>query len=115
MLISNVFSLSRDLLNDSRPPVRWSDAFLVGFLNQALLETKRLRSDLFISSAGVVIEYTDADAALTFPIDDTYLMPIVEFVVGMVELSDDEYATDGKAVAMLTVFARALSGVGNGS
>lgn len=112
MLLSDVTDLCRDLLNDSRSPFRWVDDLLIRFLNQAFLEAKQLRPDLFISTAGVVTKYTSANLSdgTEFPIDDMYLMVITEFVVGMVEMTDDEFTVDGRAVTFLTVYRRALEG-----
>ena len=116
MLLSAVTDLCRDFIQDLRTLYRCDDAVLVRFLNQALLEVKRLRPDLYISSGGVVTTYTTGDLdTVNFPIDETYVMPVVEFIVGMVEMTDDEFAVDSRAVAFLTVFRQALLGDGNGA
>ena len=110
--IVDAVDLARNLLQDQSTPYRHSDEKLVDYYNHALIEVNRLRPDLYLSTSGVVTQYTTADiASLTaFPITDYYITPVAEYMTGMAQLEDDEFSVDGRAVVLMQTFRRALVG-----
>lgn len=107
-----VITSTREVLQDTVAPYRYSDARLIGTFNNALRETLRLRPDLFLSNSFVVTPLVEADAttSTTFPIEDQYFSTIVNFIVGFTELSDDEFTVDGRAITVLASFKSQLVG-----
>lgn len=110
--ISDVITSSRELLQDTVTPYRFSDDRLVRTLNGALREVFRIRPDLFLSASFVIPEYVEADLASppNFPLEEQYYNTVVEFIVGWTELSDDEFTMDNRAAALLTAFRNQLIG-----
>lgn len=113
--IGELLIRARGLLQDERSgvPPRYSDAKLVGYLNLALADAKRLRPDLFIPDfATTEYDFDDSDTGLAelFPLDYAYTTPFVEYMAGMVSLEEDEHVTDGRAAALLARFAAKLVG-----
>lgn len=74
----------------------------------------RHRPDLFLSLNYIIptIVEDDISGATVLPIEEQYFSPIVEYIVGVTELSDDEFTVEGRAVALLSAFRIALLGVG---
>lgn len=119
----------RDLIHQAREIVqdtgmaddfvgdRHSDAKLIRYLNTALTDAYRLRPDLFYPGAfdrDNLPEFLVADIAANtvWPIDILYWSPFVDYVAGYVGLGDDEYAQDGRAVALLNRFSQKLMSKG---
>lgn len=97
----------RVLLQDKNAPFRYSDVEIITGLNIGLMEARRLRADLFLP-AFVLPEATIG--ALTAPIafDPMYRSALIYYVVGRMQLRDDEPTVDGRAAAMLTKFTQQL-------
>jgi len=111
--ISNVIESSRELLQDTVAPYRFSDDRLVRTLNSAVREVFRIRPDLFLSVSYVIPTYVEADLvapSITFPIEEQFYNVVVEFITGFTELADDEFTVDGRAVLLLTSFRNQLMG-----
>jgi hypothetical protein len=109
----------RELLQDKDSDAyRNSDEEIVGVINYALVESRKLRPDLYIPGiyAYVAPSLTAADLAtdpLTeLPIDDMYQPAIVEYTVGYISMEDDEFALDGRAVQLLNRFSQKMVGKG---
>lgn len=114
----------RQMLQDKRLPYRYDDATLLDRVNTAFRETKRIRPDAFILGTPGVDEvtttdpptYTTADLGVTptptaFPIDEIFYQPIVFHTVGTIELGDDQFAVDNRAMTLLAAFRASLIGV----
>jgi hypothetical protein len=124
----------RQILNDSVSPYRYSDNWLIYVLNTALRDLYRLRPDAYIGnftsgvlSANLVNTYSTADLQVIngtanptppvpitpFPVDDRlFYGPIVFYMIGRVELNDDEFADNNRAMTLLQAFHTQLIGVG---
>lgn len=104
----------RQLLQDESAPYRHSDNELMGYFNSAVSEIRRLRPDLLLPNIAQfsqeLVSETDMDKPI--PIEDSYFMTLVDYAVGYASMQDDEFATDGKAVAMMTRFTTRLIGKG---
>jgi len=109
--LSDIITLARDQLQDTRTPYRHSDAKLIRYLNLALSDALRLRPDLFFPDASDKdYAYTVADIEATLPVDFAYRIAIVFYVVGMTSLEDDEFVANGRGAALLSQFKQKLTG-----
>lgn len=118
--IDDVLTEARATINDSTVPFRFTSTLLVSYLNTALRELYRYRPDAFIGnfqtgllSQITVPTYSTADLGLTpatpFPVDDRlFFNPVVFFVAGRTELSDDEFTDSGRAMTLLQSFRAML-------
>lgn len=105
--IQDVVDEARVTLQDAAK-TRYSDAQLLRNANAALAEALRLRPDLFFSSLSAPLAtYALVD---TFPLPAQYLDPVQTFVAGRAELRDDEYAVDGRAAALVSMYKSSLVG-----
>ena len=106
------------------------DAWLIQVLNTCLRELYRLRPDAYIGnftsgvlSANPVNTYSTSDLqvingvanptppvpATPFPVDDRlFFGPTVFYVVGRLEISDDEFADDNRAMTLYNAFKTQL-------
>lgn len=120
----------REIVNDQQVPYRYSDAWLIQVLNTCLRELYRLRPDAYIGnftsgvlSANPVNTYSTSDLqvingvanptppvpATPFPVDDRlFFGPTVFYVVGRLEISDDEFADDNRAMTLYNAFKTQL-------
>lgn len=106
--VNGVISDVRVLLNDSDGS-RYTTAQLMRILNQGLAEAWRIRPDLFVSSPGSNFEERIAGDNTTLPAE--YANALIDYIVGRAELRDDEFAADGRAMALLNSFRTRLLGV----
>jgi hypothetical protein len=109
----------RELLQDNdNEGYRSSTEKIIRILNIALVDTRKLRPDLFLPDIAnyVPVYYTEAslglDPATPIPIDPMYFSPVIDYVVGYISLEDDEFAVDGRATALLNRFSQKLIGKG---
>src|SRR5450631_3835128 len=101
--IDDVMTEARAVINDSVLPYRFQPALLLSIFNTAIREIYRYRPDAFIGnftpgvlSANAMPTYELADfgqaPAVLFPCDDRlFFSPVVFYVAGKAELSDDEF------------------------
>lgn len=101
----------RTLLLDRTKPYRYSDISLVAALNLALLETRRLRPDLFVTRYGnEVPSFDDADGQ-EVPIEAQFRIGIVYGICAHALLRDEEDVQDARANSFLEKFHDILVGV----
>ena len=97
---------ARVLLLDATVPYRYTDAELIRALNIAILEARRLRPDLFLTSFASLPSYsTGADA---FAIEPMYRPTFVYYIVGRAQLRDDEATQDARASVLMNKFVAQL-------
>jgi hypothetical protein len=117
--IDDLYAEVRAVLNDSQAPYRLTDALLFEYLNTALNEVYRYRADAYITAANGVLtvaqpnNYSAADLGqnpLTpFPLDQRlFYGPVVFYVAGRGDLSDDEFADNNRAMTLLGAFRNML-------
>lgn len=109
----NLIDEARELLQDTdEEGYRWSTDMLRNQLNRGLQELGRLRPDAFYSTFVtddiVIPEVGDGDLSTNFPIPMQFYNPLVAWVVGYAELIEDEFATDGRAIALVTQFKQSV-------
>lgn len=96
---------SRRLLQDEVTPYRYPDADMVEALSICLMEVRRLRPDLLLPR----FEIQDIDPATFTPDDPVAFEPmyrpsIVYYIVGRMQLRDDENTQDARAASLLNKF-----------
>lgn len=124
----------RQVLNDQQVPYRYNDRWLIQILNTALREVYRLRPDAYrgnftsgVLSSNPVNTYSTSDLqvidgaanqtppspATPFPLDDRlFYGPVVFYVIGRMEIEDDEFADNNRAMTLMQAFRAQLIGVG---
>lgn len=134
--LDDMVRMIRTTAQDRIMPYRYSDQAVLDAFVSSVIESIRLRPDLFLGAyaQGIVsdelksldpllIRWYDPEedvknlpphkknkAAPTPPlhIPASLTRPISHFSVGLLELTDDEFASDGRAAALLTEFKRNL-------
>jgi hypothetical protein len=102
----------RRLLQDEVVPYRYPDDDLIDALNIGLLEAHRIRADLFLPA--FVLPWIDPAVAIatnrTKPVafSEQYRSSLVYYIVGRLQLRDEEPTTDQRAGALLTKFTAQL-------
>lgn len=103
---------ARVILNDAAG-ARYTDDDLISDLNSAISMTKMLRPDVFILGEALP-EFTTADLGLPtatdFPLPEIFYQSFIYFLAGNAELRDDEFAVDNRAMTLLSVYRRNLTG-----
>jgi hypothetical protein len=107
--VAKFITQARVLLQDGTEPYRYSDEEMIQSLNLAVLEARRLRSDLFLALDFVPQVYTASGNATT-DIDAQYRPAFLYFMVGYAQLRDEEQNQDQRAGALITKFATQLVG-----
>jgi hypothetical protein len=120
----DLVSEARELLQDTdSTSYRWSNATILNHLNRGLQQLGRIRPDAFYdrydANSLSIPEIVDDDAAVeplydwatTFQIDMMFYTPLVSYVVGSVEVTDDEFTVDGRAMMLLTAFRNSVLGI----
>lgn len=121
--IDDAFAEARAVINDSNSE-RFTDDLVMLKFNTALSEVWRYRPDSRIGnfvqgvfSRNPQMTYTVADdlaqvPPTPFPIDEVYFSPVVFYIAGLLDLSDDEFSDDNRAMTLLTSFRAMLIGPG---
>jgi hypothetical protein len=99
----DVVTRARRILQDTdAASYRYSEESLADSVNDAVLELRRVRPDLFVASnfAPESIDAANFGATL-LPIDDQFFMSLVYLTAGHQMLRDDEFSHDTRAVNLL--------------
>lgn len=101
---------TRRLLQDEVAPYRYPDDDLVEALNIGLLEAKRIRADLFLPLFDIpwVDPSGTIDMATKVTLDPMYRSSLVYYLVGRMQLRDDEPTVDQRAAGLLQKFTAQL-------
>jgi len=106
--VSDYVSAARVYLQDEVPPYRYSDASIVLGLSMAMMECRRLRPDLWIN---LTLPDFTANDTTPVPIDPMYRQAIFYYILGQVQLRDDEESSDSRAAAFIGMFNAKLTSV----
>ncbi len=99
---------SRILLQDFVEPYRYPDAALLRAMNMGFQEVRRLRPDLLRRYLRTKLpHYTDA--AQTVDMEEQYRLPLVWFITGYAQLTDDEDVQDQRAAGFVAMFMNTLT------
>lgn len=115
----------RMLINDNDSDgYRFTQQLVLDKINTAFLEIYRLRPDAYVGnfnqgilSVNSPLTFVLADLGLVpptqWPLDiRLFFSPVVFYVVGMLDLTDDEFADDNRAMTVLQAFRNQLIGPG---
>jgi len=112
--VANYLSAARTLLQDTvDAPYRYSDTDLVAALNNAISEIPRIRPDLYFTylrDSTVPTSYSSGTTSASVNVDLRYRMAVLYYIVGYVQLRDDENTQDARAGSLLTQFIAKLTG-----
>lgn len=114
-LISDALQLVREYIQDTRADVgyRHTDAKLIRLFNGAISDARRLRPDLFLPNINAPQTfYAESNLGDPFPLDGMYFLAVVEYITGMIEMADDEFSVDGRAIALQNRFTQKLTSKG---
>jgi hypothetical protein len=112
----NLIYESRELLQDTALVTpRYSDSTLLNILNRGLQDLSRIRPDIMYdlyanNDLGVVeVVQTGAGAGQVdwtdpWGLEMQYYPTMINYVVGVAEITDDEYTQDGRAALLLQNF-----------
>lgn len=99
---------ARVLLNDLEK-IRYTDALLLRYANEAIAEAKRIRPDFFIGG------FKTALATLVLsdnsPVPVEYEGYIKDYIIARANSQDDEYSIDGRASAFMQRFKTGLMAI----
>lgn len=110
--VGDVIRQVRTLLQDEDAEgYRYSDSSLIDALNSGLLETKRLRPDIFRHRKFDVPQYAVADFGKAIDYTDMFVPALVNYTVGLAQLRDAEEETDGRAATLINTFITKLVSV----
>jgi hypothetical protein len=104
---------ARRLLQDEYTPYRYPDEDLVDAMNIGLMEARRLRPDLFLPLFDIpwfdpTKTAPGTDLAKPVTLDPMYRGTLVYYVVGRIQLRDDEPTVDQRAAGLLQKFTAQL-------
>lgn len=99
---------ARVLIQDTVAPYRYPDPNFLISLNLALLESRRLRADLWIDASVPSFSVVDTTAV---DFDEQYRSAILFYMSGYVQLIDAEETQDTRAAALIAKSAAILTGV----
>lgn len=102
--VADYLSHARSLLQDAVEPYRYPDDDVVENLNLGLLEIRKLRPDLMLSTPSNVPSYSASSPTTTVAIDQQYRMPLLYYTVGQTQLRDVEETNDARASSLLAKF-----------
>ena len=114
---------ARTIVNDTSEPFRNEDSTLIVYLNTALRVLYSIRPDAFIGdfSSGVITNnavetYFVSDLGQNpptpFPADDRlFFNPVVSYIAGRIEISDDEFSEDSRAIQLMAAMKQQLEGM----
>lgn len=102
------------MLNDEVPisgAVRYSDADLVAAANDGIMQIRTKRPDAFLRFGlrnQIPLYALPTDHETELPFDDIFYAPLLYYVVGRSELTEDTFTNDGRAVALTGKFVAQL-------
>lgn len=105
---------ARHMLNDTVPisgEPRYEDAELLDALNEGLLQVRAKRPDAFLRYGlrrELPVYALPDDAETVFPVEDQFYSPLLFYVVGRSELTEDTFSNDSRAATLLTKFTSQL-------
>jgi hypothetical protein len=107
--VADYVASARVLLQDTYGPnYRYPSLEIVNALNFGLMRARQLRADLFLLNDGIVPYFTEENDQAV-PFDVMYREGLLNFIVGQIQLRDDEDTTDARAAALKNAFVTQLS------
>ncbi len=101
---------ARVLLQDQVSPYRYTDDELVAALNLSILDARRLRPDLFLSTFASLPVFTSTGmSGQNVSIEQMYRVAFVYYIIGHAQLRDQEEGQDARATVFLNKFNSMLT------
>lgn len=103
--VADYIADARVLLQDTVEEYRYADAELVEGLNLGLLEMRRLRPDLMITTfRSSIPRYSATSPTTAVKCDPMYRMSLLYYICGNAQLRDEEATQDARAGVFLNKF-----------
>ena len=100
---------ARVLLQDTVTTYRYPDADFIMEINAGILEMRAKRPDMFIGLFDDIPSYTLVTDEVF--VDPQYRMSLLYYVVGMIQLRDEEPTSDSRAGSFIAKFNNQLTNV----
>lgn len=107
--VANYITEARRLLQDTRAPYRFPDSDYIAALNNGIMETRRMRPDLFLGGAALPTYIATGE---TVAFDVQYRTALLFYVCGNVQLADDEAEQDARSAAFAAMHRSKLIALG---
>lgn len=104
--VADYVTQARVFLQDQVPPYRYPDVDVVQALSMAMLEARKLRMDLFIGQS-TIQSFTVNDTTPVL-VDPMYRVAFVYYIIGSLQLRDDENDQDQRAQAFMNMWTAKL-------
>lgn len=104
--VGQIVGRARTLLQDTVEPYRYPTPDLISALNEACMEAKRLRPDLYLRTLKLTLPSfaAEADTVTEEKIPSEYRVAFVYYIVGNAQLQDEEDVQDQRATVFLNKF-----------
>lgn len=114
---------ARAIVNDAVEPFRNTDETVLAYLNTALRVVYGVRPDAYIGDFTQGVTTTtpintyyatdlDQNPPTPFPLDDRiFFYPVVAYIAGRIELSDDEFTDTSRSQQLLQAFTQQMMGL----
>jgi len=101
---------ARTLLQDTVVPYRYSTPDLISALNEACMEARRLRPDLYLRTLNLTMPAftVEADTVTDDKIPTEFRTSFIYYMVGNAQLQDQEETQDQRATIFLNKFTAQL-------
>lgn len=108
--VADYVNSTRIMLQDQKAGAyRYTDAEIILALNYALLETRRIRPDMYIGYPKVPVQSFTVNDATPVLFEESYRMALVYFMAGYTQLKDDETNQDTRATIFMNKFVAQLT------
>jgi hypothetical protein len=105
--VQAVLDRAREILND-KAGTRYLDDELCNYVRDAMVDARYIRPDLFVGVYLTPLPDTLVPSD-PFPLSDQFFAVVGEYLVGMAELRDDEWAVDGRAATLRSTLKQKLT------
>ena len=108
--VGQILARARVLLQDTVEPYRYGTPDLISALNEACMEAKRLRPDLYLRTLNLTMPAftAEGDAVTDDKIPSEYRPTFIYYIVGNAQLQDEEDVQDARATVFLNKFTAQL-------
>lgn len=114
--VTDYIRRARVLLQDTggpngTAPFRYSDTELIDALNSAGYDARRLRPDLFVSTAApIAIPYFIANDGTSVNVDPQFRMAFLYYMCAQAQMRDEENTQDARAAEFMTLWQEIMTG-----
>lgn len=112
--VGGLVAEARQMLNDVVPisgAPRFPDADLVAAINEGMLQVRAKRPDAFLRFGlrlPLPIYVLPTDLNTVLPVENMFYSPLLFYVVGRSELTEDTFSDDSRAVTLMNKFTTQL-------